>query len=146
MDPKKVRMLERTVFRTHVKESTVTCYPPLAEWTAEAKRGCLTPHSTKSGKHLTTGNAFNSVFKNNWMSFYIKNICTKEKLDFFSRKATKINWLFTLPNHPCPISFRYSRLWRLRSDDFSSWTERKQEKDIMIDQNRRGLTEEKNWD
>lgn len=38
---------------------------------------------------------------------------------------------FTLPNQPFPISFRYSRLWRPRSDDFSSWTERKSEKTVL---------------
>lgn len=31
---------------------------------------------------------------------------------------------FTFPNQPCPISFKYSRLWRPISDDFSSCTER----------------------
>lgn len=38
----------------------------------------------------------------------------------FSLRNTKA--CLTLPNQPCPISFRYSRLWRPRSDDFSSWT------------------------
>ena len=28
----------------------------------------------------------------------------------------------TLPNQPWPISFKYRRLWRPTSEDFSSWT------------------------
>lgn len=30
----------------------------------------------------------------------------------------------TFPNQPIPSSFRYRMLWRLTSEDFSSWTAR----------------------